>query len=131
MTSSPIVPFVDFRAALATARREGERLATDVRTLVTRGPADLAADVRELRRELRLRADAAVRDFDARRTLVIGAVERELTRGVEAVWRGLSLPTRSEVAALARRVKQLEERVAAAERSGRGRSRRRRPIPDA
>jgi DNA anti-recombination protein RmuC len=130
MAAGNIVPFVDLRAALATARREGERLATtishDVRALVARGRADVAADMRELQREMRSRANAAIRDLEVRGNKVVGVFERQLSKGAEVVLKRLSAATQSEIAALNRRVASLEKQLGVPSGARGSRPRRRR-----
>src|SRR5258708_19831546 len=79
MATSNLGPFVDVRSVITLARREGERLAEltrDVQALVFTRPADLAAGVGKLERDVRTRADAAVKGLGAGGALVIGAVGR-------------------------------------------------------
>jgi hypothetical protein len=123
MPTSNLGPFVDVRSVITVARREGERLAgrlsRDVQALVFKSPAELAADVRELERGVRTRADAAVKDLEARGALVFGAVERQLSNASTAVLRRFSAVTRGEIDALTDRVAVLEKRLATLERSRR------------
>ena len=76
----------------------------DVQAFVFKRPAELAADVRQLERDVRKRADAAVKGLEARGALVVGAVERQLAKAsnvvAEASFRAAS---QTEVGALARR----------------------------
>ena len=123
-------PFVDVRSVITLARREGERLAgrltRDVQALVLKRPVELAADVLKIERGVRTRADAAVKGLGASGALVIGAVERQLASVSTAVFRRLSPLPPEEIAALARRVAQLEKRLGTLER---GRRKVRRPTP--
>ena len=121
-------PFVDVRQVVSLARREGERLAgrltRDVQALVFKSPADIAADVRRLERDVRTRADAAVKQLEARRAIVFGAVEQQVTRAARLVFGRHAPAARPDVDELARRVAVLEKRLAALERGRRPRTRR-------
>jgi len=119
MATSNLGPFVDVRSVITLARREGERLAglgRDVQALVFKRPGDLAADVRKLERDVRTRADAAVKGLEARGALVVGAVERQIAKASTVVLRQFSAATQSEIDALAERVATLEKRLATLER---------------
>jgi hypothetical protein len=128
MATIDLGPFVDVRSVITLARREGGRIAgrlsRDVQALVFKSPADLAADVRQLERGVRTRADAAVKGIEAGGALVVGAVERQLAKASTAVLRRFSAATQDEIDALARRVAVLEKRLKHLER---GRRRVRRP----
>jgi hypothetical protein len=118
-SGSGAVPFVDVRSVIVVARREGERLAgrlaRDVQALVFR-PVELVPDVRKLERDVRTRADAAVRDLEERGAVVFGAVERQLSRASTAVLRRFSAATQGEIDELDRRVATLEKRLGSLER---------------
>ena len=120
MATIDLGPFVDVRQVITLARREGGRLAgrlsRDVQALVFKSPAELAADVRQLERGVRTRADAAVKDLEARGALVVGAVERQLTKASTAVLRRFSAVTHDEIEALTARVAMLEKRLRSLER---------------
>ncbi len=119
MATSNLGPFVDVRSVITLARREGERLAgltRDVQALVFTKPAELAAGVGKLERDVRTRADAAVKGLGAGGALVIGAVERQLTKASTAVLRRFSAATQDEVEALSDRVALLEKRLRSMER---------------
>jgi hypothetical protein len=128
MATIDLGPFVDVRSVITLARREGGRLAgrltRDVQALVFKSPADLAADVRQLERGVRTRADAAVKGIEAGGALVVGAVERQLAKASTAVLRRFSAATQDEIDALAQRVALLEKRLKTLER---GRRKVRRP----
>jgi hypothetical protein len=120
MATIDLGPFVDVRQVITLARREGGRLAgrlsRDVQALVFKSPAELAADVE---RGVRTRADAAVKDLEARGASVVGAVERQLTKASSAVLRRFSAATHDEIAALTARVTVLEKRLKSLERTRR------------
>jgi hypothetical protein len=125
MATSNLGPFVDMRSVITLARREGQRLAgfgRDVQALVFKGPGELAADVRKLERDVRTRADAAVKGLEAGGALVIDAVERQFAKASNVVLKQFAAASRTEVEALARRVAVLEKRLASLER------RRRKPL---
>ena len=128
MATIDLSPFVDVRSVITLARREGGRLAgrlsRDVQALVFKSPADLAADVRHIERGVRKRADAAVKDLEARGASVVGVVERQLTKASTAMLRRFSAATQDEIDALTARVAQLEKRLRNLER---GRRKVRRP----
>ena len=123
MATTNLGPFVDVRSVITLARREGERLAglltRDVPALVFQRPTELAQDVRKLERNVRTRADAARKGIEAQSALVIGAVERQLTKASSAVLRRFSAATQGELDALVERVAILEKRLARIERRGR------------
>jgi hypothetical protein len=118
---------VDVRQVITFARREGERLAErftrDVQALVFKRPAELAAEVRQLERGVRTRADAAVKDLEARGAMVFDVVERGLAKASSAVLGRFAASTQDEIDALARRVATLEKRLRTLERR-RGKLRR-------
>jgi hypothetical protein len=118
-TTSNLGPIVDVRSVITLARREGERLAgltRDVQALVFKSPAELAAGVGKLERDVRSRADAAVKGLGAGGALVIGAVERQLARASDVVFRRFTAASQDEVEALADRVALLEKRLGSMER---------------
>ena len=118
-TNGSLGPFVDVRSVITLARREGERLAgigRDVQALVFKRPTEIAADVRKLERDVRKRADTAVKGIEARGALVVGAVERQLAWASTAVLRQFSAASQGEIEALTARVALLEKRLAALER---------------
>jgi hypothetical protein len=123
MATIDLGPFVDVRSVITLARREGGRLAgrlsRDVQALVFKTPAELAADVRQLERGVRTRADAAVKDLEARGAMVVGAVERQLVKASSAVLRRFSAVTQDEIDALTERVASLEKRLRNLERTRR------------
>ena len=123
MATIDLGPFVDVRSVITLARREGGRLAgqlsRDVQALVFKSPAELAADVRQLERGVRTRADAAVKDLEARGAMVVGAVERQLVKASSAVLRRFSAVTQDEIDALTERVASLEKRLRNLERTRR------------
>jgi hypothetical protein len=119
MATSNLGPFVDVRSVITLARREGQRLAgigRDVQAFVFKGPGELAADVRKLERDVRTRADAAVKGLEAGGALVIGAVERQIAKASTAVLHRFAGGSQPEIEVLARRVAVLEKRLAALER---------------
>src|SRR5512143_2402597 len=119
MATSNLGPIVDVRSVITLARREGERLAEltrDVQALVFKSPAELAAGVGKLERDVRSRADAAVKGLGAGGALVIGAVERQLSKASHAVLRRLAPANQDEIEALADRVALLEKRLGSMER---------------
>jgi DNA anti-recombination protein RmuC len=107
------------RAGASRLRKEGERLAAridrDVRTLTKRTRAELETDVRKLESSLRGRATDAIRDIEKRSTRILGSVEKQVAKAAEDVLKRLHGATQSDVAALVRRVQELEARVAALE----------------
>jgi hypothetical protein len=123
MATIDLGPFVDVRSVITLARREGGRIAgrlsRDVQALVFKSPAELAADVRQLERGVRTRADAAVKDLEARGAKVVGVVERQLAKASTAVLRRFSAATQDEIDALAERVALLEKRLRSLERTRR------------
>src|SRR5256885_616660 len=78
-------------------------LSRAVQALVFKSPAGLAAVVRQLERGVRTRADAAVKDLEARGVSMVGAVERQLAKASTAVLRRFSAVTHDEVDALTQR----------------------------
>jgi DNA anti-recombination protein RmuC len=112
-------PVTGLRASAERLRKEGERLAAridrDVRALTKRTRAELTTDVRKLQTTLRGRANDAIRDIEKRSARVVGGVEKQVVKTAEDVLKRLHGVTQSDVAALIRRVQQLEERVAALE----------------
>jgi hypothetical protein len=119
MATIDLGPFVDVRSVITLARREGGKLAgrlsRDVQALVFKRPADLAADVRQLERGLRTRADAAVKDLEARGAMMVGAVAKAST----AVLGRFAASPQEEIAALTERVTVLEKRLRNLERARR------------
>lgn len=123
MATSNLGPIVDVRSVITLARREGERLAgltRDVQALVFKSPAELAAGVGKLERDVRSRADAAVKGIGAGGALVIG----ELTKASNAVLRRFAGGGQDEIEALTARVALLEKRLGSIERQRRKTSRR-------
>jgi len=112
-------PVTGLRASAQRLRKEGERLASridrDVRALTKRTRAELTIDVRKLQITLRGRANDAIRDIEKRGARVVGTVEKQVTKTAEDVLKRLHGATQSDMAALARRVQDLEARVAALE----------------
>ena len=102
----------DLRASAERLRKEGERLAEridrDVRALAKKSRAELASDVRKLEVALRGRATDALRDVETRSA-------RIATQTAETVIKRLHGATQSDVAALVRRLADVEARVAALE----------------
>jgi hypothetical protein len=107
------------RASAARLRKEGERLAAridrDVRALTKRTRLEITTDVRKLEHALRLRATDAIRDIEKRSARVVGGVEKQVVKAGADVLKRLHGATQADVAALARRVKALEDRLAALE----------------
>jgi hypothetical protein len=100
-------------------RKEGERLAAridrDVRALTKRTRAEITTDVRKLETTLRARATDAIRDIEKRTARVVGGVEKQAAKAAEDVLKRLHGATQSDVAALVRRMQDLEARVAGLE----------------
>lgn len=71
---------------------------------------------RKLERDVRTRADAAVKGIEAGGALVIGAVERQLAKASTVVLKQFAAASRTEIEALTRRVAVLEKRLASLER---------------
>jgi hypothetical protein len=111
-----------FRTSAARLRKEGLRLAAridkDVRALSKRTRADFTADVRKLESTLRGRASDAIRDIEQRSARMVTVVEKQARKAAHDVLKRLHGATENEVAALARRVRELEARVAALEGLG-------------
>lgn len=107
------------RAGATRIRAEGERLAAridrEARALTKRTRAELVSDVRKLESTLRGRATDAIRDIEKRSARVVDEVEKRVAKGAEDVLKRLHGATQSDVAALVRRVQELEARVAALE----------------
>lgn len=111
-----------FRASAARLRKEGLRLAEridkDVRALSKRTRADFTADVRKLESTLRGRASDAIRDIEKRSARMVTTVEKQATKAAQDVLKRLHGATESELTTLARRVSDLEARVATLEGLG-------------
>jgi len=105
------------RAGAERLRKEGERFAAridkDVRAFTKRTRAELAADVRELETTLRGRLVDTLRAVEKRSARVVGRVDKRIAVAAEDVLKHLHAATRSDVAALARRVTALEANDAA------------------
>ena len=114
------------RASAVRLRKEGERFAKridrDVRALTKRTRAELTTDVRKLQSTLRGRANDAIRDIEKRSAGIVGGVEKQVVKTAEDVLKRLHGATQSDVAALMRRVQELEARVAALEGLSEGES---------
>jgi hypothetical protein len=109
----------DFRASAARLREEGRQLATridrEVRALAKRTRADFAGDVRKLQTTIRGRADDAIRDIEKRSNRILSTVEKQVAKAGEEMLRRFRGATQGEVAELAKRVRDLEARLAALE----------------
>jgi hypothetical protein len=107
------------RASAARLRKEGQRLAAridrEVRALAKRNRTEIAADMRKLQGTLRGRADGALRELEKRGARIVGNVEKQVAGTAEEMLKRLHGATQSDIAALARRVEDLEARVAALE----------------
>jgi hypothetical protein len=109
MDGMRIMPFVDVGSAIGQARREGERIARELRALVGRSPE-------ELQRDVRARADAALRELEIRSARVADVIERQVTSASRLVLGRFSAAMRGDVDALDRRVAALEKRLRKLER---------------
>ena len=128
MTTTSPGPFVDVRSVITLARREGERLAEigrDVQALVFKTPSEIAADVRKLERDVRTRADAAVKGLETGSASVVGFLERQLARVSSVVLHQFAAASQDEIDSLSRRVALLEKRLGNLERRRRKQSARR------
>ena len=107
------------RGSAVRLRRESERLAAridrDVRAFTKRTRAEITTDVRKLQGTIRSRADDAIREVEKRGARVVAGVEKQVAKTAEEVLKRLHAATQSEVAALMRRVQELETRVATLE----------------
>ena len=114
------------RASAVRLRKEGERFAKridrDVRALTKRTRAELTTDVRQLQSTLRGRANDAILDIEKRGARVVGSVEKQVAKTVEEVLKRFHGATQGDVAALVRRVQELESRVATLEGLSEGES---------
>ena len=95
--------------------RLATRIDKDVRALSKRTRADFTADVRKLESAFRDRATDAIRDIEKRSERMLGTVEKRAARVAQDVLKRLHGATQDDVAALVRRLKALEARVAALE----------------
>ena len=105
-----------FRASATRLRKEGERVAAqidrDVRTLAKKTRAELATDVRKLDATLRAKATDTLRDIEKRTARLVADAEKRAVKAAEDVLKRLHGATQTDVAALARRIQELEHRVA-------------------
>jgi hypothetical protein len=102
----------DFRASAERLRKEGERLVEridrDVRALAKKTRGEFAGDVRKLEAALRGRATDAIRDIEARSARVAAQTAETVLRRVHGA-------TQSDLAAVLRRLQDIEARVATLE----------------
>lgn len=111
----PKGPIASLRDSAVRLRKEGERLAAgidkDVRSLAKHTRAEIQTDVRKLQTMVRERADEVIRDVEKRGARVLAAVEKQVAGTVDEVLKRLHAPTRRELAAVMKRVHELEARM--------------------
>src|SRR5262245_18970746 len=109
----------DVRASVRRIQTEGEKLVSrlrrDARALSTRNRREtvtgLLNDARRLQADLRKRAEKAIRELEDRRNRILTTLEEQATRVAETVARRLNVATQAEIAALHKRIGELERRI--------------------
>ena len=108
--TTPRQALEDIRRSVARVQVAGERLSgrfrRDARSLLARGRKELVKDVRGFRREVRTRAEHALRDLEKRVVKQFHAATAERVGALE-----------KRVTKLAARIAQLERKLAGAGRS--------------
>ena len=100
----------DAEALLRRTQKQATSLISkDQRRAVDR----LLGQATRLRDDLEKRAERATKDLEARAERFLATLEKEAAKRVEPLLRRLDLPSRHEVQTLARRLNQLESRLAA------------------
>ena len=113
------ISFADVRASVKRMQSEGEKLVTrirkDAQTLATRTRREtvstLLSDARKLRTDLRDRAEKAIKDIDSQRERILATIEEQGRGLVERVVKGLNLVSAQDLAALNKRLGDIERRI--------------------
>jgi hypothetical protein len=113
------ISFADVRASVKRMQSEGERLVTrlrrDAQSLANRTRREtvssLLSDARKLRTDIRDRAEKAIKDLDSQRERILSTLEEQGTRLVERVVKGLNLVSAQDLAALNKRLGDIERRL--------------------
>ena len=113
------ISFADVRASVKRMQSEGEKLVTrirkDAQTFATRSRREtvttLLSDARKLRTDLRDRAEKAIKDIDSQRERILATIEEQGRGLVERVVKGLNLVSAQDLAALNKRLGDIERRL--------------------
>ncbi len=100
----------------AASERTVRRLWGDASTWLDRNRrllvSGLLTEARTVEGDFRHRAERAVRDWEARRTRILGALEGRVARPVAAVRKRVNVASEDEVAALRDRIARVEKQLA-------------------
>jgi hypothetical protein len=113
------ISFADVRASVKRMQSEGEKLVTrirkDAQTFANRTRREtvttLLSDARRLRTDLRDRAEKAIKDIDSQRERILTTIEEQGRGLVERVVKGLNLVSAQDLAALNKRLGDIERRL--------------------
>lgn len=111
---------VEVQASVKRLRGEGERFIGQIRretqTFARRTRAEVEVDLRKLRDDLRTRADRSLKDLETRGRRVVESFEQQVIRLADAARKGLDRGRVDGLPKVAKRLRELEQRIEQIER---------------